>query len=92
MKRWKMPSAKVNKRYRELAEMLPQTVYEHDMDGKLTYLNQAGKKTFGIESLETGVSARDLVVAEDIERMLSNMQKSSFGNSTSRVIHTRPCV
>jgi PAS domain S-box-containing protein len=72
------------KRYRELAEMLPQTVYEHDMDGKLTYLNQAGKKTFGIESLETGVSARDLVVAEDIERMLSNMQKSSFGNSTSR--------
>jgi PAS domain S-box-containing protein len=72
------------KRYRELAEMLPQTVYEHDMDGKLTYLNQAGKKTFGIESLETGVSARDLVVAEDIERMLGNMQKSSFGNSTSR--------
>jgi PAS domain S-box-containing protein len=72
------------KRYRELAEMLPQTVYEHDMDGKLTYLNQAGKKTFGIESLETGVSARDLVVAEDIERMLSNMQKSSFENSTSR--------
>ena len=72
------------KRYRELAELLPQTVYEHDMDGKLTYLNQAGKKTFGIESLETGVSANDLVVAEDIERMLSNMQKSSFGNTTSR--------
>jgi len=72
------------KRYRELAELLPQTVYEHDMDGKLTYLNEAGKKTFGIESLETGVSANDLVVAEDIERMLSNMQKSSFGNTTSR--------
>ena len=72
------------KRYRELAELLPQTVYEHDMDGKLTYLNQAGKKTFGIESLETGVSANDLVVAEDIERMLNNMQKSSFGNTTSR--------
>jgi PAS domain S-box-containing protein len=47
-------------------------------------LNQAGKKTFGIESLETGVFANDLVVAEDIDRMLSNMQKSSFGNSTSR--------
>ncbi len=72
------------KRYRELAEMLPQTVYEHDMDGKLTYLNQAGKKTFGIESIETEVFARDLVIAEDIERMLSNMKKSSFGNSTSR--------
>ena len=72
------------RKYRELAEMLPQTVYEHDMDGRLTYLNQAGKKTFGIESLETGVSARDLVIAEDIERMLSNMQKSSYGNSISR--------
>ena len=71
-------------KYRELAELLPQTVYEHDMDGKLTYLNQAGKKTFGIESLETGLFANDLVVAEDIERMLSNMQKSSFGNTTSR--------
>lgn len=72
------------KRYRELAELLPQTVYEHDFYGKLTYLNQAGKKTFGIESLEPEISVHDLVVAEDIERMLSNMQKSSFGNTTSR--------
>lgn len=71
------------KRYRELAELLPQTVYEHDFYGKLTYLNQAGKKTFGIKSLEPEISVHDLVVAEDIERMLSNMQKSTFGNSTS---------
>jgi PAS domain S-box-containing protein len=72
------------KKYRELAEMLPQTVYEHDLNGKLTYLNQAGKKTFGIESLEKGISARDLVISADIERMLNNMDKSIFGNSTSR--------
>ncbi|MGE0019889.1 MAG: PAS domain S-box protein [Draconibacterium sp.] len=72
------------KKYRELAEMLPQTVYEHDLNGKLTYLNQAGKKTFGIQSIESGISAHDLVVAEDIERMINNMQKSYFEKTSSQ--------
>lgn len=71
-------------KYRELAEMLPQTVYEHDLNGKLTYLNQAGKKTFRIESIESGISVHDLVVPEDLERMINNMKKSYFENSTSR--------
>lgn len=72
------------KRYRELAEMLPQTLYEHDTRGILTYLNQAGKKTFGIESLEPEISAHNLVVTEDIQRMVSNMQKTYFENASSR--------
>ena len=71
------------KRYRELAEMLPQTVYEHDTKGKLTFLNQAGKKTFIIENLEPDISAHSLVVADDIDRMIINMQKSYSGNMSS---------
>jgi len=72
------------KKYRELAEMLPQTVYEHDLNGKLTYLNQAGKKTFGIQSIESGISAHDLVVTEDIEKMVTNMQKSYSEKTSSQ--------
>jgi PAS domain S-box-containing protein len=71
------------KRYRELSEMLPQTVYEHDLEGKLTYLNQAGKKCFGIESLEQDIYAHKLVVTDDLERMIANMQKSYFEKTTS---------
>jgi hypothetical protein len=30
--------------------MLPQTVYEHDLEGKLTYLNQAGKNVSALKA------------------------------------------
>jgi PAS domain S-box-containing protein len=71
------------KKYRELAEMLPQAVYEHDLKGNLTYLNQAGKLKFGIDKLEPSISAFSLVKAEDIERMTSNMHKTLSENSPS---------
>jgi len=66
------------KKYRELAELLPQTVYEHDLNGKFTYLNQAGKEKFGIESIENDISAYSLTIPEDVERMKQNMRESKL--------------
>lgn len=79
----KMQSALVEseRKYRELAELLPQTVYEHDLNGNLTYLNQAGKVAFGIESLNPAVSVYSLVHADDIRRMKNNMTQNNPGES-----------
>ncbi len=35
------------RQYRELAELLPQTVFETDMAGRLTFVNRCGLRTFG---------------------------------------------
>jgi PAS domain S-box-containing protein len=71
------------KKYRELAEMLPQAVYEHDLEGNLTYLNQAGKLKFGIDKLEPAISVYSFVLAEDIEKMINNMRKTLAENLSS---------
>ncbi|MBN2812620.1 MAG: PAS domain S-box protein, partial [Bacteroidales bacterium] len=34
--------AKSERKFREMAELLPQTLYESDLQGKLTYINRAG--------------------------------------------------
>jgi len=68
-------------KFRELTEMLPQTVYEMDLMGNQTYLNQAGIKAFRYQASPIGRSSFDFILAEDHVRMKENMQKSITGSS-----------
>ena len=68
-------------KFRELTEMLPQTVYEMDLEGTQTYLNQAGIKTFRYQASPVGRSAFDFILAEDHIRLKENMQKSITENN-----------
>lgn len=70
-------------KYRELAEMLPLAVYEHDLNGILTYLNKSGRVKFGIDSLEQPICAFSLIQADDLERIRSNMSNNMSENLTS---------
>jgi len=63
-------------RFRELTEMLPQTVYEMGLNGILTYMNRAGLKAFRQQASPIGRSAFDFIVPEDHVRMKENMQRS----------------
>lgn len=62
-------------RFREMADLLPQTIYEADLEGKLTYLNRSGFSAFGYgaNELEKGVAVRDVVVPEDRLRLDENI-------------------
>lgn len=62
------------KKYRELAELLPQTVYELNAQGYLTYMNKAGLNAFRIEGDYTTISAFDLIVAEDHARIIKSLE------------------
>jgi PAS domain S-box-containing protein len=65
-----------------LAELLPQPVFEIDMDGLFTYSNRMGLETFGYtpEDLEEGVHALRLFHPDDRERVMQNIQKRLAGN------------
>jgi PAS domain S-box-containing protein len=61
------------RRFRALAELLPQTVYEMGLDGRLTFVNNNAYKMFGytVKEFERGLSALDMIVPEERERALS---------------------
>jgi PAS domain S-box-containing protein len=68
-------------KFRELTELLPQTVFEIDSEGKLAFLNRAGFQLTGYseEDLAAGVTAFQLVVFEDRERVAQNMRRIAQG-------------
>lgn len=64
-------------KYRNLVELLPQTVFETDLEGNFTYLNQYGLKMFGYtkEDFEKGLSISDLLFPADFETAQDNVSK-----------------
>lgn len=49
MKKANMALQESEKKYRELMDFLPQTIYELDLDGNLIFTNKVGREIFGIE-------------------------------------------
>jgi PAS domain S-box-containing protein len=68
-------------RFRELAELLPQPVFELDREGSFTYSNRCGFQVFGYtqDDLEKGVNALQLYVPEERERVKQNIRKRLAG-------------
>ena len=65
------------KRFRELADSLPQVIFETDQKGKLTYVNQNAYDLFGYtrNDFEKGINAIDMLIAEDRERAANGIAK-----------------
>lgn len=78
--------SKSEQKYRELAEMLPQTVYELDARGDIIFFNQTGFKQFGLDNSDIGKSSFNFIHPSQHELMRENMKKTisertnSFGN------------
>lgn len=68
------------RRFRELSDFLPQTIFELDIEGRLTYMNQAGLDAFGFSELNLGHPATLGVIPEDRERMIRNIQRAFIEN------------
>lgn len=79
------------KKYRELTEMLPQTVYELDANGDIIYFNETGFKQFGIDKTDIGTSSYRFIAPEQHEQLKLNIQKTltkkkiTFGNKYTAV-------
>ena len=70
------------KRYRELADMLPQSIYETDELGNFTYVNKAWYHHFGYskEDLRQGLNLIETVISESNDDILGNnrLENSNF--------------
>nr|MCU0563634.1 PAS domain S-box protein [Desulfobacterales bacterium] len=78
------------KKYRELAESLPQVIFEIDTQGNLIYLNQKGYELFGYtpEDLADGFNVLDAFVPEDRERVARNIALSLQGQRSGKSEYT----
>ena len=77
-------------RYRELADSLPETVFEMDAAGILTFVNRAGFEKFGYsrEDLERGLSVIDHLAPEDVVRAARDIATRIKGGGVGRQEYT----
>ena len=77
-------------KYRHLADMLPEMVYEMNIEGQLTFLNQAVYSKFGYTSadFETGLTATGMLVPEDRARAGKNVGRIFRGENIDGIEYT----
>ena len=70
-------------RYRELANFLPEIVFETDPTGKITFFNQRAFEITGYtpDELEKGMNMLSFVVQEEREKAKENIAKSMTGKN-----------
>ncbi len=68
-------------RFREMAELMPMTVFESDIIGNLTFANRKAFDSFGYsqEDFDRGVNSLDLLVPEDRQQAAENVAKIMEG-------------
>jgi PAS domain S-box-containing protein len=69
------PHLKTDDRFKELANLLPETVFETDESGILTFVNRNAFSAFGYteEDFARGLNGLDMIAPEDRERAAENM-------------------
>ncbi len=72
------------KRFEEMTNLLPQTVWEADLQGNFTYVNKTGIELMGYKEdfdISRTINIRDIIAPEDQERAFTNI-KSMLAQNT----------
>jgi len=77
-------------KFREMADLLPQIVYETDLNANLTFVNKRALSIFGYskEDFENGFNVLDVLIPEDRKRAQENMQNIMNGKSVKNTEYT----
>jgi len=72
------------KKYKDLIDLLPQPIFELNLQGEIVLSNKAGDEFFGPipDNPDEKISALDCFVKEDIPRIIENFKKSAQGIAT----------
>lgn len=76
-------AAESERNYKELMDLLPQPIFELDIDGNILFVNNAGREFFGIvmpEKSEEKISALNFMVKEDVPRVQTVIKKPEVTN------------
>jgi PAS domain S-box-containing protein len=62
-------------KYRELADFLPEAIFEADLNGVITYVNRCGLKMFNysLADLDSHLTLNDMVIPKDREKINESM-------------------
>jgi PAS domain S-box-containing protein len=75
-------------RFRILAEMLPQTIFECDLSGQLTYVNRKALEMFGYSKIEPDLSVFNLIVESDRDRARGRINRLIKGHGDTNSEYT----
>ena len=77
-------------RFRELADLLPQTIFELDDKGNLVFVNRIAFDSFGYseEDFKEGLNVFQLVVPADRERVMDHLQRIICGEKIGGIEYT----
>jgi PAS domain S-box-containing protein len=83
---------KSEQRFKSLADLLPQPIWETDVEGYFSYVNRAGYEAFGYdpEDIEAGLHVAAVVATEDQERLADAVSTWLQGGEVSN--HEYMCV
>ena len=72
---------KSEQRFREIANFLPEIVFETEITGKITFFNQRAFEItgFSLEGIKKGMNVLSFVVSEEQEKTKENISKSMRG-------------
>ncbi len=70
------------RQFKELTDAIPETVYEIDKDGRITFVNRNAFESYGYspEDVAKGINVLDLIAPEDLERAAANFQRIVKGD------------
>jgi PAS domain S-box-containing protein len=71
-------------RFRELAELMPETIFEADLRGDLTFVNRKAYDHFGYteKDFNLGLNAFDMIIPRDRDRAIENLRSILSGETT----------
>jgi len=77
-------------RFRELAELLPESIFEIDVSGNLTFVNHSALDHFKYtqQDVDQGLNGFDMFVPEDRQRIMEDAQKILQGEQIGLVEYT----
>ena len=70
------------RRFRDLTDLLPQTVFEIDCTGRVTFANRIAFEMFGYlpEEIERGLDCFEMLAPEDRDRARANVERTLSGD------------
>jgi PAS domain S-box-containing protein len=77
-------------RFRELAELLPQIIFEMDTEGNILYVNKAGAEQFGItgQMIAQGINIRGFLSPDNIEQMKRGLAAVMAGSPSPGEVYS----
>ena len=68
-------------RFRDLAQFLPESIFEVDLEGRFTYVNQVSLERFGysLEDVDHGLCFTDIIAPQDRQRAVASVQRILSG-------------